>query len=81
MLKYVLGAAAAFALYAAPVAACDDCKNCKHHQETAQADKKDVPGCHCKGAGPDGKCKCGDKCTCEHCKAAKAEKKDETKKS
>ena len=79
MLKYLLGAATAIALLATPVSACEDCKNCQHHKETtAQADKKDAPGCHCKGS--DGKCKCGDKCQCAHCKA-KVEKKDDTKKT
>jgi len=80
MLKFILGAAAAFALYAAPASACDDCKNCNHAKATtAQADKKDDKGCHCKGT-VDGKCKCGDKCTCDHCKA-KGTTKEETKKS
>jgi hypothetical protein len=78
MTKFLLGAAAAFALFAAtPASACDDCKNCDHNK-TAQADKKDDKGgCHCKGSA-DGKCKCGDKCTCDHCKAPK---KDEPKKT
>ena len=78
MLKYLLGAAAALALFAAPASACDDCKNCPHEKDTtAQADKKDDKGCHCKGTAADGKCKCGDKCTCDHCKP----KKEETKKT
>lgn len=79
MTKFLLGAAAAFTLVAAvPAAACDDCDK-QHKQTTAQADKKDdKAGCHCKGTGADGKCKCGDKCTCDHCKAGK---KDEPKKT
>jgi hypothetical protein len=78
MLKHILGAAAALTLFAAPVSACDDCKNCPHDKNTtAQADKKDDKGCHCTKEG--GKCKCGDKCTCEHCKA-KGDKKDAPKK-
>jgi len=79
MLKIILGAAAAIALFAAPASACDDCKNCQHKKETtAQADKKDDKACHCKGT--EGACKCGDKCTCDHCKH-KGDKKDDTKKS
>jgi hypothetical protein len=79
MLKYLLGAAAAFALFAAPALACEDCKNCPNKKvTTAQADKKDAPGCHCKTTGADGVCHCGDKCTCDHCKAGK---KDEPKKT
>jgi hypothetical protein len=80
MTKYLLGAAAALALFAAPASACDDCKNCQHKKDvTAQADKKDDKGCHCSKEG--GKCKCGDKCTCEHCKMKAGEKKDDTKKT
>jgi hypothetical protein len=79
MLKYLLGAAAAITLLAAPASACDDCKNCPNKKDTtAQADKKDDKSCHCDKAG--GPCKCGDKCTCDHCKQ-KNEKKEETKKS
>jgi hypothetical protein len=79
MLKYLLGAAAAFALFAAPASACDDCKNCPNKKNTtAQADKKDDKGCQCKGT--DGKCQCGEKCACEHCKH-KHDKKDEPKKT
>jgi hypothetical protein len=80
MLKYLLGAATAFALLATPASACDDCKSCPHAKNaTAQADQKDDKGCHCKG-NEAGKCTCGDKCQCDHCKA-KVEKKDDTKKS
>jgi hypothetical protein len=81
MMKYLLGAAAALTLFAAPASACEDCKNCPHGKvTTAQADKKAEPACTCKGTGADGKCHCGDKCTCDHCKA-KGEKKEETKKT
>jgi len=77
MMKYLLGAAAALTLFAAPASACDDCKNCPHAKATtALADKKDDKGCQCNKA-TDGKCKCGDKCTCDHCKP----KKEETKKT
>ncbi len=79
MMKYLLGAAAALAFFATPASACDDCaKSCPHKNDTAQAQKKDDKGCQCKGA--DGKCKCGDKCACEHCKH-KGDKKDEPKKT
>jgi hypothetical protein len=79
MLKHLLAAAAAFALFATPVLACDDCKSCPHKKDTtAQADKKDEKGCHC--GKEHEKCKCGEKCTCAHGKD-KVEKKDETKKS
>jgi hypothetical protein len=82
MTKFLLGAAAALALFATPASACDDCKNCPHKKDvTAQADKKDDKGCHCKGTVADGKCKCGDKCACDHCKMKAGEKKDETKKT
>ncbi len=76
MLKYMLGASAALALFAAPALACD----CNKSDTTAQADKTDK-GCHCKTTGADGKCKCGDKCACDHCKMKAGEKKDDTKKS
>jgi hypothetical protein len=79
MLKYLLGAATALSLFATPATACDDCKNCPKKDTTAQADKKDDKGCHCTKDG--GKCKCGDKCTCDHCKSKAAESKTETKKS
>lgn len=86
MLKYLLGAAAAFALLAAtPAAACEECQ--KHQHTTAQAagtkatvaeEKKDEhKGCHCTSAKD---CKCGEKCACANCKA-KEEKKEEQKKS
>jgi hypothetical protein len=94
MLRYLLAAAAAFALVAAqPVRACEDCKNCPHHKDTVaqaeKADKKADPkaddkaekvGCHCAGGK---ECKCGPNCTCEHCSAHKAvkEKKGEEKKT
>ena len=77
MQKYLLGAATAFVLFAAPALACDECNK---KDTTAQADKKDDKGCHCKTTAADGKCKCGDKCTCDHCKP-KGEKKDDTKKT
>jgi hypothetical protein len=81
MLKYLLGAATAIAFFAAPASACDDCKNCPNKKDTtAQVDKKADKGCHCKTTGADGVCKCGDKCTCDHCKA-KGDKKEETKKT
>jgi len=81
MLKYLLGATLGLALYATPATACDDCKNCDHKKDvTAQADKK-PEGCHCKTTGADGKCKCGDKCTCDHCKPKGGEKKEDTKKT
>ncbi|WP_041453821.1 hypothetical protein [Anaeromyxobacter dehalogenans] len=85
MIRMLLAAAAAFAVFAAqPVLACgDDCKNCPMHK-TAQADKGDKKdakvGCPCAGEGKE--CKCGANCQCPHCAAKKAaEKKDETKKS
>jgi hypothetical protein len=37
MLKYLLGAATAFALFATPVSACDDCKNCPHNKKIGRA--------------------------------------------
>ncbi len=77
MLKYLLGGAAAIALFAAPASACDGCKNGK--DTTAQADKKPDTACHCTKDG--GTCKCGDKCTCNHCKSKAGEKKGETKKT
>ncbi|GAO04614.1 hypothetical protein [Anaeromyxobacter sp. PSR-1] len=84
MIRMLLAAAAAFAVFAAqPVLACDDCKNCPMHK-AAQADKGDKKdakvGCPCAGEGKE--CKCGPSCQCPHCAAKKAaEKKDETKKS
>jgi hypothetical protein len=71
MTKYLLGAATAFALLSAPALACD----CNKKDTTAQADKKDDKGCHCKSTGADGKCKCGEKCACDHCKPKKEEPK------
>ncbi len=82
MQKYLYGAAAALFLLAAPspAPACDDCKSCDHKKPvTAQAEKKDDKSCHCTKDG--GTCKCGEKCTCAHCKEHKGEKKDDTKKS
>ena len=76
MVKYLLGAAACVALFATPAVACDSCNK---KDVTAQADKKAEPGCHCTKDG--GTCKCGEKCTCAHCKEHKGEKKDDTKKS
>lgn len=90
MMKFLLGAAAAFALLAAvPAVACDDCKSCPQHKEhaakaekagsVAEADKKETKGCACDHAA--GKeCKCGEKCACATCpvhgrKAEKTEKK------
>jgi hypothetical protein len=75
-MKHLFAAAAALALFAAPALACDECNK---KDVTAQADKKE--GCHCKSTGADGKCKCGDKCTCDHCKPKGAEKKDDAKKT
>jgi len=86
MMKLLLAAAAAFALTTvAPAYACPDCKDCPMHKVAAadQADKKDAKdtkvACTCGKAGAD--CKCGAKCDCPHCHAAKAEKKGEEKKS
>jgi hypothetical protein len=76
MTKYLLGAATAFALLSAPALACDSCNK---KDTTAQADKKDDNGCHCTKDG--GTCKCGEKCTCDHCKAKGSEKKPEPKKA
>ena len=95
MLKFLIGAAAAFALLAAtPAAACDDCKNCPHgKKETAAAtekkgtivaeDKKEEhKGCGCDHAASKD-CKCGEKCKCASCPVhgKKAEPKEEQKKS
>jgi hypothetical protein len=90
MLKFLVGAAAAFALLTAtPAAACGDCKDCPHKKDTtaqvqksgavAEADKKDEKGCHCDQAA-NKECKCGEKCACKDCpvhgkKGEKAEKK------
>ncbi len=83
MTRFVLAAAAAFALLMAPAAlACPDCNNkdCPHAKGAAAEKKGGATAgkdccCH------DGKeCKCGPNCTCPHCTAKKAaEKKDEKK--
>jgi hypothetical protein len=95
MLKFLIGAAAAFALLTAtPAAACDDCKSCPHgKKETAAAteqkgtvvaeEKKDEhKGCGCNHEGAKD-CKCGEKCKCASCPihGKKGEKKEEQKKS
>jgi hypothetical protein len=78
MLKFLLGAAAAFVLVSAtPASACPDCKDCPQHKATtAEADKKDAKTCGCDHAG-NKECKCGEKCTCASCPVhgKKAEKK------
>jgi opacity protein-like surface antigen len=90
MLKFLLGAAAAFALLsAAPAAACDDCKSCPQHKAAAatgdskgavaEADKHEHKGCGCDHAA-NKECKCGEKCACASCpvhakKTEKTEKK------
>jgi len=94
MLKYLLGAAAAIALFATPASACDDCKNCPHAKKdtSAQVEKKGVvvaedkkdehKTCGCDhSASKD--CKCGEKCHCATCPVhgKKGEKKEEQKKS
>jgi hypothetical protein len=88
MLRTLLAAAAAVALFAGtPARACPDCKNCPHHQVAAADDKagekKDaadkLPACKCAGEGKE--CKCGAQCTCPHCAAKKAAPKAEEKKS
>lgn len=75
MAKFLVAAAAAFALLtAAPARADEGCKNCPQHK-MAQAEKKDgdkPAACACAGEGKE--CKCGEKCGCPHCHAAKAEK-------
>lgn len=85
MIRMLLAAAAAFAVFAAQPALADEdgCKNCPMHK-SAQADKGDKKdakaGCPCAGEGKE--CKCGANCQCPHCAAKKAaEKKDDTKKS
>jgi hypothetical protein len=85
MIRMILAAAAAFALAsAAPALACPDCKDCPMHK-TASAEKAEKKGgektaaCACAGEGKE--CKCGAQCTCAHCGAKKAEKKEEGKKS
>jgi hypothetical protein len=77
MLKLLAALAAALALVAAsPARACDDCKNCPHHQQEASAklagtvvaesDKKDAKTCGCDHSDKKA-CKCGDKCQCADC--------------
>ncbi len=79
MLKFLLGAAAAFALLAAAPASaspCGDCKDCPHKKEAsaqvqktgavAEADKKDAKTCGCDHAAAKD-CKCGEKCACATC--------------
>jgi hypothetical protein len=73
MMRFLVPALAAFALWAGPAAAdCARCKDCPHHT-TAQADgkdgKKDEKGattaCPCVGEGKE--CRCGAGCQCAHC--------------
>lgn len=89
MLKTLLAAVAALALYAQPAAACgDDCKDCPHHKvaaagEPAKGDKAGkadkAVACPC---GDGKECKCPEKCECPHCHAKKAAaEKTETKKT
>ncbi len=77
MLKFLLGAAAALALFAAtPASACDGCKDCKHNKsaaaqtdattKVADADKKEAKSCGCDHAA-NKECKCGEKCSCASC--------------
>ena len=77
MLKFLLGAAAALALFAAtPASACDGCKDCKHNKSAAaqtegktavaEADKHEHKGCGCDHAA-NKECKCGEKCACASC--------------
>lgn len=81
MIRMFLAAAAAIALTtSAPAYAggCKDCKDCPQHKVAASdsAEKKDTKvACPC---GKGDECKCGPKCECPHCHAAK-EKKDEKK--
>jgi hypothetical protein len=81
MLKFLLGAAAAFALVSAtPATACPDCKDCPQHKSvTAEAEKKDAKSCGCEHSASK-ECKCGEKCACASCpvhgkKGEKSEKK------
>jgi hypothetical protein len=90
MLKFLLGAAAAFALLsAAPAAACGDCEACPHKKDAtaqvekagavAEAGKKEMKTCGCDHASSK-ECKCGEKCSCATCpvhakKGEKTEKK------
>ncbi len=79
MLKFLLGAAAAFALLTATpaaAAACGDCKECPHKKDTtaqvqqtgavAEADKHEHKGCGCDHAASK-ECKCGEVCKCAAC--------------
>jgi len=71
MIKLVLAAVAAVALFAAPpvFAGCKDCQNCPQKMASAdKAEKKEAVACPC---GDGKECKCGDKCECAHCSAAK----------
>jgi len=87
MVRTLLAAAAAFALFAGtPARACEDCKNCPHAKMASADDKagKDtadkLPACKCAGEGKE--CKCGEKCQCPHCSAKhKAAEKTEPKKT
>jgi hypothetical protein len=88
MTKTLFAALAALALAVAAPARADEggCKNCPHHAQMASADdkagKKDADKtakCACAGEGKE--CKCGEKCECPHCHAAKAAKKEEGKKT
>ena len=92
MLKFLLGAAAAFALLAAaPASACDDCKSCPHHKKeaaaevqktgaVAEADKKEQKGCGCDHAASKD-CKCGEKCACATCPVHGKKAEEKQKKS
>ncbi len=84
MIKMLFAAAAAFALTtAAPAYACPDCKDCPQHKVSAadKAEKKDAKvACPC-AKGGDCKCAASANCDCPHCHGAKAEKKEEPKKS
>jgi hypothetical protein len=85
MIRSILAAAAAFALVsAAPALACPECHDCPMHKDKVaaadKAEKKDVEkkvACPCAGEGKD--CKFGAQCTCPHCAAKKAEKKEQPK--
>ena len=88
MLRTLLAAVAAVALFAgSPARACDDCKNCPHAKVAAADEKTEkkgtadkTPGCKCGAEGKE--CKCGAQCQCPHCAAHKAAApKTEEKKS
>jgi hypothetical protein len=73
MIRFLVAAAAALALWAQPALAdCAHCKDCPHHK-TAQADDKAGTkddkaakvACPCAGEGKE--CKCGANCQCAHC--------------